>query len=42
VVGIAPEAPQLLLRIGFGPGVPPSARRPLGDVLVDGAAGPTA
>jgi hypothetical protein len=28
------------MRIGFGPEVPPSARRPFGAVLVDGAAGP--
>ena len=42
VVGIAPELPQLLLRFGFGPEVPPSARRPVAAVLVDGAAGPTA
>jgi hypothetical protein len=36
VAGTAPEVPQLLLRIGFGPEVPPSARRPVEAVLVPG------
>ena len=36
VAGIALDVPQLLLRVGFGPEVPPSARRPVEAMLADG------
>jgi hypothetical protein len=37
-LGLGGRRPDLVLRVGRGPALPPSLRRPVGDVLEDAAA----